>query len=41
MNIVIEPSSPLFWIGIVVAVVCGVVCGLIYIYHMLGKRIKN
>lgn len=41
MDYVVEIGSPLFWLGIGTAVVCGIVCGLLYIYRMLGKRIKN
>ena len=40
-DMIIEPSSWLFWVGIATAVVGGIFCGLVGVYIMLGKRIKN
>ncbi len=41
MDIIVPFSSPIFWIGIVAAMAAGIACGLLYIYRLLGKRIKN
>jgi hypothetical protein len=40
-DMIIEPSSWLFWVGIFAAIVGGIFCGLLGVYIMLGKRIKN
>jgi hypothetical protein len=41
MDIYIEPSSWLFIGGVAAAIVGGIFCGLVGVYIMLGKRIKN
>jgi len=41
MDIIVPYSSPIFWIGIAAAIIGGITCGLLFIYYLLGKRIKN
>ena len=41
MDIIIPFSSWLFPTGIVVAILGGIFCGLVGVYIMLGRRIKN
>ncbi len=41
MDITIAWSSYLFIGGIIAAILAGIFCGLVGVYVMLGKRIKN